>query len=143
MIDYVSEKPINNSAQMYSTTYRAIMSSKLSASKKLEALATFLDFGLYNKEIPDSDTNAVLSVIYISNKELFTSMKEKYLKDKKDGARGGAPEETSADDVIKLKEQGLSNKDISKKLECSVRTVQRKLRTRGENIETEEEDITT
>ena len=129
MIDYVSEKPINSSAQMYSTTYRAIMSSKLSASKKLEALATFLDFGLYNQEIPDSDTNAVLSAIYISNKELFTSMKEKYLKSKEDGAKGGAPEKVNADDVNKLREQGLSNEDIAKKMGCTVRTVQRKLRT--------------
>ena len=127
MIDYVKDKPIKDSAPLYESTYRAIMSSKLNDKKKLEALTKFLDFGFYNEEIPDDDTNPILSVIYMSNKRLFVTTKEKYNKSKEDGNKGGAQEQTRIEDVVMLKNQGLSNKDIAEKLGCSVRTVERKL----------------
>lgn len=127
MIDYVKDKPIKDSAPLYESTYRAIMSSKLNDKKKLEALTKFLDFGFYNEEIPDDDTNPILSVIYMSNKRLFVTTKEKYNKSKEDGNKGGAQEQIRIEDVVMLKNQGLSNKDIAEKLGCSVRTVERKL----------------
>lgn len=132
MIDYASEKPVRDSSIMFFTTYKTIMLSKLSYKKKLEAIATFLDFGFYDVDIPDSDEHAVLSAIYMSNKNLFVSMKKKHNKQIEAGATGGAPIQTKAKDVIKLKNDGLSNKDIAEQLGCSERTVERKLKERRE-----------
>ena len=60
---------------------------------------------------------------------LIDGSKKKYQACKTNGNRGGRPESYPVEDMIKLRDAGLTNEEIADSLGCNVNTVIRKLKS--------------
>ena len=58
---------------------------------------------------------------------LIDRSKKRYNSCVNNGKQGGRPKKYNAEDMMRLREQGLSDQDIADNLGCSVKTVQRAL----------------
>ena len=113
---------------LYESVYKHIqtLSNRVSETTALHYINCIMEFGLYGVEPPDDD-----EVWIYGFEQAMTSIysaKERYNKSKENGRKGGAPERFSVDQVVELKEQGLTNKEVANILGCSPKTVERKIK---------------
>ena len=107
---------------LYESVYKHIqtLSNRVSETTALHYINCIMEFGLYGVEPPDDD-----EVWIYGFEQAMTSIysaKERYNKSKENGRKGGAPERFSVDQVVELKEQGLTNKEVANILGCSPKT---------------------
>ena len=68
---------------------------------------------------------------------LIDQGKKKYQACKSNGGKGGRPVQYAVEDMVRLRESGLTDEEIADNLSCMVSTVTKKLRAWDENQEDE------
>jgi predicted GIY-YIG superfamily endonuclease len=76
-----------------------------------------------------SDNPLVIGVVRGMCTALIDKSKARYAHSIENGKKGGRPKKFNAEDMIALRNQGLTDQDIADNLGCSVKTVQRALAT--------------
>lgn len=84
-----------------------------------------INYGTY-KGFDTKDQN-VINMVNGMCRDLIDSAKKRREASVGNGKQGGRPKKYSVDDMLHLREQGLSPQDIADNLGCSVKTVQRAL----------------
>ena len=75
----------------------------------------------------DTDDQKIINMVNGMCRDLIDSAKKRREASVGNGRQGGRPKKYSVDDMIALRDQGLSLQDIADNLGCSVKTVQRAL----------------
>ena len=86
-----------------------------------------INYGTYKSF--DTDDQKIINMVNGMCRDLIDSAKKRREKSAANGRQGGRPTKYSVDDMIALRDQGLSLQDIADNLGCSVKTVQRALAT--------------
>lgn len=100
------------------------------AYKYLQAIAQYGIYGSYDESDP------VLNGLMVSVTLGIDRAQERYQEAKDVGKSGGRPRSNSLDAIRELAAAGLSTQEIADNLNCSVRTVQRGLKTLRDKITT-------
>ena len=77
----------------------------------------------------DTEDQKIIDMVNGMCRDLIDSAKKRREASVTNGRQGGRPKKYSVDDMITLRDQGLSLQDIADNLGCSVKTVQRTLAT--------------
>ena len=75
----------------------------------------------------DIDDQKIINMVNGMCRDLIISAKKRREASITNGRQGGRPKKYSVDDMIALRDQGLSIQDIADNLGCNVKTVQRAL----------------
>lgn len=75
----------------------------------------------------DTDDQKIIDMVNGMCRDLIDSAKKRREASVSNGKQGGRPKKYSVDDMIALRDNGLSLQDIADNLGCSVKTVQRAL----------------
>ena len=75
----------------------------------------------------DTDDQKIINMVNGMCRDLIDSAKKRREASVGNGTKGGRPKKYSVEDMIALRDQGLSAQDIADNLGCSVKTVQRTL----------------
>ena len=100
---------------------------------QLEAFRGLMEYGFYGI-IPESE-NPFVNMVYVQAIPSMRSAAERYEKAIEDGRKGGRPTEVSTTEIVKMKECGMTNKQIAEKIGCSERNVEKRLATYRNNTE--------
>ena len=100
------------------------------AYKYLQAIAQYGIYGTYDESDP------VLNGLMVSATMGIDRAQERYQEAKDIGKSGGRPRSNSLDAIRELASAGLTTQEIADNLNCSVRTVQRGLKTIRDKIAT-------
>ena len=84
-----------------------------------------INYGTY-KEF-DTDDQNVINMVNGMCRDLIDSAKKRREASIGNGTKGGRPKKYSVEDMLALRDKGLSLQDIADNLGCSVKTVQRAL----------------
>lgn len=104
---------MKESMVIYESAYKAI--NYLPDEKsQLEAYRGLMEYGFYGI-IPES-TNPFVNMVYVQAIPSIRSAAERYEKAVEDGRRGGRPTEVPTTEIIRMKESGMTNKQIAEKL---------------------------
>ena len=77
-----------------------------------EAMTGLLRYG-FTGEIPESE-NPLVQAVYVAAMPTLRTAKERYEKAVENGKKGGKPTEIQDEDILKLKAEGKTNKEIGK-----------------------------
>lgn len=117
---------MKESMVIYESAYKAI--SYLPDEKlQLEAYRGLMEYGFYGI-IPESE-NPFVSMVYVQAIPSMRSAAERYEKAVEDGRKGGRPTEVPTTEIIKMKENGMTNKQIAEKLGCSEKNIEKRVST--------------
>ena len=97
---------------------------KIDKDLALEAYDAIVNYGL-NGEIYEG--NLMVQAVLPSIMQGIDNAKERYQKAVENGKKGGRPTKINGSEVVKLRNEGKTQKEIAEKLGCSERTVSRKL----------------
>ena len=86
-----------------------------------------INYGTY-KDFDTEDQN-IINMVNGMCRDLIISAKKRREASVANGKQGGRPKKYSVDDMLALRDKGLSPQDIADNLGCSVKTVQRALAT--------------
>lgn len=75
----------------------------------------------------DTDDQKIINMVNGMCRDLIISAKKRREASIANGRQGGRPKKYSVDDMIVLRDQGLSLQEIADKLGCNIKTVQRTL----------------
>ena len=75
----------------------------------------------------DTDDKKIVDIVNGMCRDLIDSAKKRREASIGNGKQGGRPPKYNVDDMLTLRNQGLSHQDIADNLGCSVKTVQRAL----------------
>lgn len=75
----------------------------------------------------DTEDQKIINMVNGMCRDLIISAKKRREASVANGKQGGRPKKYNVDDMIALRDQGLSPQDIADNLGCSVKTVQRSL----------------
>ena len=75
----------------------------------------------------ETNNPMIIGFINAMCKDLLDKSKKRYNSCVANGKKGGRPKEYSRDDMLHLRDQGLSDQEIADNLGCAVKTVQRAL----------------
>jgi hypothetical protein len=75
----------------------------------------------------DTDDQKIINMVNGMCRDLIISAKKRREASIANGKQGGRPKKYSVEDMIALRDQGLSPQDIANNLGCNVKTVQRAL----------------
>lgn len=75
----------------------------------------------------DTDDKKIINIVNGMCRDLITSAKKRRLSSIENGRQGGRPKKYSSEDMLALRNAGLSDQDIADNLGCDVRTVRRTL----------------
>lgn len=117
---------MKESMVIYESAYKAI--NYLPDEKsQLEAYRGLMEYGFYGI-IPES-TNPFVNMVYVQAIPSIRSAAEHYEKAVEDGRRGGRPTEVPTTEIIRMKESGMTNKQIAEKLGCSEKNIEKRVST--------------
>jgi DNA-binding CsgD family transcriptional regulator len=113
---------------LYESVYKQAqrLNGKLGEKVAWEFIQAIMEFGLYGT-MPDEDSDVWL----YGFEQCITSIdaaQKRYDKAVESGKRGGRKPKHTAEEVMLLKQQGLSNKDIAERLGYTERTIESKLK---------------
>ena len=107
---------------------------KIDKDLAYDYLMATIKYGINGEVVEDVNpiVRAVMPTVYAT----ITAAKERYVKSVENGGKGGRPRTIDHGEVIKLSNQGKSNKEISSILNCSESSVRKILRNESEwNLE--------
>lgn len=105
-----SNTTARESMVLYESAYKAI--NFLPDDKmKWEAIEGLMKFGFYDLE-PESD-NSLLKMIFTQAVPSMKTAKERYEKAVENGKKGGRPTKASTDEILEMKNKGMSNEEIA------------------------------
>ena len=84
-----------------------------------------INYGTYKNF--DTDDNKIINMVNGMCRDLIDSAKKRRETSVANGKQGGRPKKYSVEDMLALRDKGLSPQDIADNLGCSVKTVQRAL----------------
>lgn len=117
---------MKESMVIYESAYKAI--GYLPDEKsQLEALKGLLEYGFYDT-IPKSD-NPIVNMIYVQAIPSMRSAKERYELSVENGRKGGRPAAVPTEDIVKMKQDGMTNKQIAEQLGCSEKNIEKRIST--------------
>lgn len=124
---------------LYESVYKHIqtLQKRVSTEIALKYANAVMEFGLYGV-IPNEDDEVWIYGFEQAMTSIYSS-KEKYSKAIDNGKKGGAPRKYNHDLIVKLKGQGLTNKQIAEEIGCAEITVSRALKEDRERKEDKEE----
>lgn len=115
---------MKESMVIYESAYRAI--SYLPDEKlQLEAYRGLMEYGFYGI-VPESE-NPFVNMIFVQAIPSMRSAKERYDASVENGKKGGRPTEVQTEDIIKMKQSGMTNKQIAEKLGCSEKNIEKRI----------------
>ena len=82
----------------------------------------------------DTDDQKIINIVNGMCRDLIISAKKRREASVTNGKQGGRPKQYSIDDMLYLRNQGLSPQEIADNLGCSVKTVQRALANADDEI---------
>lgn len=82
----------------------------------------------------DTDDQKIINMVNGMCRDLIISAKKRREASVSNGKQGGRPKKYSIDDMLALRDQGLSPQEIADNLGCSVKTVQRALANADDEI---------
>lgn len=82
----------------------------------------------------DTDDQKIINMVNGMCRDLIISAKKRREASVANGKQGGRPKKYSVDDMLSLREQGLSLQEIADNLGCNVKTVQRTLADSDDEI---------
>jgi hypothetical protein len=82
----------------------------------------------------DTDDQKIINMVNGMCRDLIISAKKRREASIANGKQGGRPKKYSPDDMLALREQGLSLQEIADNLGCNVKTVQRTLADSDDEI---------
>ena len=91
-----------------------------------------INYGTY-KDFDTEDQN-IINMVNGMCRDLIVSAKKRRLASIENGKQGGRPKKYKIEDMLYLRDQGLSLQDIADNLGCSVKTVQRALANADDEI---------
>lgn len=92
---------------------------------KWEAAQGLLNYGFYGIE-PESD-NPFVNMIYVQAIPSMRNAKQRYEKAVDNGKKGGRPTEISTEQIMQMKKDGMTNKQIAEQLGCTVSNVENRI----------------
>ena len=112
---------------LYESAYKQFETIKKRLGKEVacDLIEAVMEFGLYGT-LPEEDSDAWL----YGFEQIITSItkaKDRYAAAVANGKKGGRPQTVDIAKVMELKEKGLTNLEVSKELNCSVSTVEKKV----------------
>lgn len=111
---------------IYESAYKAI--NYLPDDKlKLEAYQGLMEYGFYGV-IPESD-NPFVNMIFVQAIPSMRSASERYEKAVQNGKKGGRPTDVSTEEIMEMKQGGMTNKQIAEKLGCSEKNIEKRVST--------------
>lgn len=117
---------MKESMVIYESAYKAI--GYLPDEKsQLEALKGLLEYGFYDT-IPESD-NPLIKMIFVQAIPSMRSAKERYELSVENGRKGGRPAAVPTEDIVKMKQDGMTNKQIAEQLGCSEKNIEKRIST--------------
>lgn len=111
---------------IYESAYKAI-NYLPTVEMKWEAIEGLLKYGFYNVE-PESD-NPYINMVYTQAIPSMRSAKKRYDIAVENGKKGGRPTEITTEEIMNMKKQGMTNKEIADKLNCSVKNIENRITT--------------
>lgn len=81
----------------------------------------------------DTDDQKIINMVNGMCRDLIKSAKKRRQASIENGKKGGRPERYTIKDILYLQQQGLSVEEIADNLDCSPKTVRRKLKQITEN----------
>ena len=109
---------------IYESAYKAI--NYLPDEKlQLEAYKGLMEFGFYGI-IPESE-NPFVNMVFVQAIPSIRSAAERYDASVENGKKGGRPTEVPTGDIIKMKQDGMTNKQIADKLSLSEKTIENRI----------------
>ena len=122
----MSNENTKTSMVFYESAYAAI-NYLPTVELKWEATQGLLNYGFYGIE-PESD-NPFVNMIYVQAIPSMRNAKERYDKAVNNGKKGGRPTEISTEEIMQMKQEGMTNKQIAAKLGCSVSNIENRVTT--------------
>lgn len=111
---------------IYESAYKAI--NYLPDEKlQLEAYRGLMEYGFYGI-VPESE-NPFVNMVFVQAIPSMRSAAERYDASVENGKKGGRPTEVPTDDIIKMKQDGMTNKQIADKLGLSEKTIENRITT--------------
>lgn len=115
----------NQSFVLYESVYKQvqIIEKRLGAEKAMEFMNAIMEFGLYGVMPPEES-----DIWLYGFEQTITSIsnaKDRYAAAVENGKKGGRKKTIDDSQVIKLKEQGLTNKQVAEHMNCSVSSVEK------------------
>lgn len=98
---------------------------------QLEAYEGLMKYGFYGEE-PESD-NPFVKMFFIQAIPSMKSAKQRYEKAVENGSKGGRPTSITDESIMKLKEEGKTNKEIAAILGCSEKNIEYRVKHCREN----------
>ena len=97
------------------------------AEQKWEAIKGITNYGFYDKK-PESE-NPIINMIYIQAIPSLRGAKDRYERAVEDGRKGGRPAEVPIEEIIQMKNEGMTNKQIAEKTGCSIKNIEKRIAT--------------
>ena len=82
----------------------------------------------------DTDDQKIVNIVNGMCRDLITSAKKRRQASIENGRQGGRPKKYSLEDMLALKDAGLSDQEIADNLGCDVRTVRKTLKESEDSI---------
>ena len=118
---------------VYESAYKAI--NYLPDEKlQLEAFRGLMEYGFYGT-IPESE-NPFVNMIFVQAIPSMRSAKERYDDSVENGKKGGRPAMVPIEDILKMKHDGMTNKQIAEKLGCSEKNIEKRVSTYNRSLPT-------
>lgn len=117
-----------NSFVMYESVYKQLnaLHTRNKKEEELELIRAIIEYGLYGV-IPEEESDVWLYGFEQAATSI-SAAKTRYEAAKENGAKGGRPVQFPMMEMVKYREQGMSNKEIAAAMGCSLKTVENKLK---------------
>jgi len=115
-----------DSAIIYESVYKTIELIP-DTELKWEAIKGILRYSFYGEEL-NSD-NPLVEMVYTSSFPSIRNAVERYEKAVEGGKKGGRPTEVPIEKIIKMKNEGMTNKQIAEKMGCSIKNIEKRFAT--------------
>lgn len=113
-----------SSVVIYESAYSAIEYLQ-DDTIKWEAIRGLLRYGFYG-EAPESD-NPLVNMIYVQAIPSMQSAKQRYDKAVANGKKGGRPADVPTEEIITMKSNGMTNKQIAEKMGCTTKNIENRV----------------